>query len=46
MNKKGMEMWQIVLMILMLLLIFFGFLFYGGISDKLGDLFGTLKMLM
>ncbi len=46
MNKKGMEMWQVVLMVLMLLLIFFGFIFYSSLADKAGGLFDTIKMLM
>ncbi len=39
MNKKGMEMWQLVFLILALLLFFFALAWYGGLNTQLGDLF-------
>lgn len=46
MNRRGMEMWQLVLMILALVLLFFIIIWYTGLSQgleglfkKLGDLF-------
>ncbi len=46
-DRKGMEMWQLVLIILALLLLFFVLAWYGGLAeqvkeflDKLGSLLG------
>ena len=44
-DRKGMEMWQLVMIILALLLLFFVLAWFGGLNeqlkgflDKLGDL--------
>ena len=41
-EKKGMEMWQLVLMILAILLLLFMIVWYGALNNDLGDLFGKL----
>lgn len=41
-NKKGMEMWQLVMMILAILLLVFMGMWYSGLGDKLGDLLNRL----
>jgi len=46
MNKKGMEMWQLVLMILAILLLLFMIVWYGALNNDLGDLFGKLGDLL
>ena len=37
-GKKGMEMWQLVMLILAALLLFFMIGWYAGLGDKLTDL--------
>ncbi len=37
-GKKGMEMWQLVLMILALILLVFGLAWYGGLGTELKSL--------
>ena len=39
MNKKGMEMWVLVMMILALLFFVLIVIWYGGLGTSLGDLF-------
>ncbi|MBU1112141.1 MAG: hypothetical protein ABIG93_01770 [archaeon] len=41
-NKRGMEMWQIVMIILALLLLFFIILFYSGLKDSIVELLGGI----
>jgi hypothetical protein len=41
-NKKGMEMWQIVFLILAVLLLIFLIIWYGVLGTQLGDLFEKL----
>lgn len=45
-GKKAMETWQLVMIILALILLVFVLAWYGGLSDKIKDLLGSLgKML-
>ncbi|MBI4151601.1 hypothetical protein HY496_01410 [Candidatus Woesearchaeota archaeon] len=44
-GKKGMEMWQLVLLILALVLLVFIIVWYGGLNKEIGNLlekFGEL----
>jgi hypothetical protein len=41
-DKKGMEMWQLVLMILALLLLVSLLIWYGGLGGMIEDLFNKL----
>jgi len=41
-GKKGMEMWQLVLMILAIILLVFIVAWYSGLNQSLGSLFGRL----
>ena len=45
-SKKAMEMWQLVFIILALMLLFFVFVFYGGMGDTIKELLGSLGKLM
>jgi len=44
-GKKGMEMWQLVLIILALLLLFLVIGWYGGLGETLGGLFDKMGAL-
>ena len=41
-DKKGMEMWQIVLMIISILVLLFLMMFYGQLNERIGELFDKL----
>jgi len=45
-NKKGMEMWQLVLLVLSLILLLFVIAWYGGLRNELSGLFDKLKGLL
>ena len=45
-GKKAMEMWQLVFIILALMLLFFVFVFYGGMGDTIKELLDGLGKLM
>ena len=45
-GKKGMEMWQLILMILALVLLLFVIAWYGGLGGELSGLFDKLKGLL
>ncbi len=45
MNKRGMEMWQLVLIILALLLLFFVLGWYAGLGETLTGLFDKMGAL-
>lgn len=44
-GKKGMEMWQLVLIIIALLLLFAVLAWYGGLNKELGALLDRLNTL-
>lgn len=46
MNKKGMEMWQLVLIIIALLLLFFAITWFSLLNNDLGELLGSLERLL
>lgn len=39
MNKRGMEMWQLILLILAVVLLLFMLIWYGALGKELEDLF-------
>ena len=41
-SKKGMEMWQIVLLVLMMIFILFLIFFAGDLNTKIGNLLGGI----
>ena len=41
-DKKGMEMWQILLLVLSILILLFMLIFYGQLDAKIGDTFDKL----
>jgi hypothetical protein len=45
-GKKGMEMWQLVLIILALLLLFFIIAWYAGLNSEVGNLLDKLSNLL
>ncbi|MBI2102861.1 hypothetical protein HYT55_03410 [Candidatus Woesearchaeota archaeon] len=45
-GKKGMEMWQLVLMILALILLVFVIAWYGGLNKEISGLLGKLTGLL
>ncbi|MBT5397428.1 hypothetical protein HOL21_04400 [Candidatus Woesearchaeota archaeon] len=45
-DKKGMEMWQLVIIILSLILLLFVIAWYGGLRTQLVGLFDKLKELL
>lgn len=45
-NKKGMEMWQIVFIILALFLFFFVLFFYGDLKESIEGLMKELNFLL
>ena len=45
-SKKGMEMWQIVFMILAMFLFLFVLFFYGDMRDSIEGLIKELNLLM
>ena len=45
-GKKGMEMWQLVLIILALLLLFFIIAWYAGLNSEVGNLLDKLSNLI
>lgn len=46
MNKKGMEMWQLILIILAVLLLFFVIFWYSGLNTKIAGFFARLSNLL
>jgi hypothetical protein len=46
MNKKGMEMWKLVSIILVLVLLLFVIMWFGGLNEGLGGLFDRLGGLL
>ena len=45
-GKKGMEMWQLVMIILALLLLFFIIAWYAGLNTEVGKLLDKLSNLL
>ena len=45
MNKKGMEMWYLIALIIAILLLLFAVAWYSGLGDKLSDLLSKLGEL-
>ena len=45
-GKKGMEMWQLALLILALILLVFVIAWYGGLNKEISGLLGKLKGLL
>ena len=46
MNKKGMETWQLMLMILAVLLLIFLIVWYASLGSELGGLFERLEDIL
>ena len=46
MNKKGMEVWQLVMMILALILLIFLVAWYAGLNEGMSSLFKKLGDLL
>ncbi len=45
-GKKGMEMWQLILMILVIILLFVVIAWYAGLNEGVGGLLNRLGGLM
>ncbi len=45
-NKKGMEIWQLVMIILAVLLLVFVVMWYGGLNTKMADLIQKITNLL
>lgn len=44
-DKKGMEMWQLLLILLSVILLLFFIVWYSSLGSDIGDLLGTLGEL-
>ncbi|MBI4983363.1 hypothetical protein HZC32_01860 [Candidatus Woesearchaeota archaeon] len=45
-GKKGMEMWQLVLIILAMLLLFFIIVWYSGLNEEVKNLLARMSDLL
>ncbi len=45
-GKKGMEIWQLILLILVLVLLIFVLIWFGALNKNLGGLLGNLDALL